>query len=373
MMNMDSSNQSKLPDMEASFSRRRFVEITGLGMLGLASAYVLDGCSAQEGAGAESLETESSDPKENSSIYPLTIAQWDGDSNQFEQTYPSAPGSAIALTDSTAEIMCRIGLAGKLIGAVDPEAEVPEDIAAEYESTPKLGGKKTLSRETIVGMSPEIVLGRAIAFTESAQTDAEAFNDLGISVYVQIATASNGNPTLQKKRGGVIEDVENIAKIFDAKDGAQPLVDEMTARLKEIEDRVNQSNESSDPKSVLIMTNFINGTYDTFGGSTGASLQFDIVDQLGGIMASTGSASGLTYENLVVSNPDVIAYITADRNKETDPLVLETLYSEPSIQSVPAIANKSIVLIPYAEFMEKTPRIFNSVESLLGTMYPAES
>lgn len=352
----------------AGLSRRRFVGITGLGILGLVGAYALGGCSAQGGAEEGSSEAESGIAEDSSSIYPLTIVQWDGDGKQFEQTYSSAPSSAIALTDSTAEIMCRIGLADKLIGTVNPEAEMPEDIAAEYESISKLGDKKTLSRETIVGMAPEIVLGRAMTFTESAQTDPQTFNDLDISVYIQTATASNGNPTLQ----GVIEDVENIASIFDAKDSAQPLIDEMTARLKTIEDRVSESNASSDPKSVLIMTNFIDGTYGTFGGSTGASLQFNIVEQLGGVMASTESASGLTYENLIVSNPDVIAYITADRNKETDPLVLETLYSEPSIQSVPAIANKSVALIPYAEFMDTTPRIFDSVESLLEVMYPTE-
>lgn len=91
---------------------------------------------------------------------------------------------------------------------------------------------------------------------------------------------------------------------------------------------------------------------------------------LGAQLASTESASGLTFENLIQFNPDVILYITADRNKETDPLVLDTLYGEESLASVPAIANERVVEIAYADFMDASPRVFDAAETVLDALYP---
>ena len=333
-----------------------------------ALAVLLVGCStAATGETAEPPSgTESQAEQSQQAAYPLTISQWDGDGNQFEQTYDRAPESVVCLTDSTAEIMCRLGLADKVVGTVDPEAAMPDDIAADYDAIPKLGDKKTLSREVIVGSDPDLIMGRAMTFTAQEQSDPTSYNDLGIDVYVQTATAAKGNPTLQ----GVIDDVSNIGRIFDAEEAAKPIVEELESRLSAMEQKVEQR-KTGEGQSVLIMTNFKDGTFGTFGGATGASLQFNIIDQLGGTMASTESGSGLTYENLITFDPDVIIYITADRNKETDATVIDTLYGEASIQSVPAIAEKRVVEIPYAEFMDTTPRVFDSAEKILEVLYPA--
>lgn len=299
--------------------------------------------------------------------YPVRFALVDGDGNAYEQTFEKAPEVAVTLTDSTCEIMCRLGLASLVAGTVEPEADMPQDIAEDYAGIPQLGDKKTLSRETIVACDPDVILGRAATFTADGQTDAATYNELGISIYTQLASAQKGNPTLE----GIIQDVINIATIFDVQQAAAGLVDDLQTRLAAMQQRVTEvTADSPEPQRVLIMTNFIDGTFGLFGGATGASLQFNVIETMGATMASTESASGLTYENLLEFNPDVIVYVTANRNAETDPLVLDTLYSEPIVASVPAIANQAIVMVPYAEFMDAGPRIFNAAEAILDTLYP---
>ena len=298
-------------------------------------------------------------------VYPLTVSMVDGDGTEFEQTFEAAPQTAITMTDSAAEILCRLGLADRVVGTVTPEAAMPADIADVYATIEQLGDKKTLSREVVVGMGPEIVIGRAMTFTAEGQTDAATYNDLGIELYIQQATAAQGNPTLQ----GVIDDVATIAEIFDVQEDAAPLVNDLQERLATIEERV-AAEATGDPQSVLIMTNFKDGTFGTFGGATGASLQFNIIEMMGAELASTESASGLTFENLIQFDPDVILYVTADRNKETDALVLDTLYSEESLASVPAIANERVVEIAYADFMDASPRVFDAAETILDVLYP---
>ena len=299
--------------------------------------------------------------------YPLTLALVDGDGTEFEQTFEAAPTTAVTLTDSMAEIMCLLGLADRVVGTVTPEATMPETMADAYAQIPQLGDKKTLSRETIVGVGPEVVMGRAMTFNKDGQTSAADYNEMGINVYIQPATSAKMNPTLQ----GIVDDIKNVAEVFDAQEAASDLVNDLQDRLAAIESRVAEAAAAAEAaQSVLIMTNFKEGMFGTFGGKTGASLQFNMIEAMGATMASTESASGLTYENLVAFNPDVVLYITANRNADTDPLVLDTIYGEPSVQEVPAVANKKIVEIPYAEFMDASPRVFDSAEKILDVLYP---
>ena len=329
-----------------------------------------DDASAETAAPADTAAEQAASPEPYvpaATAYPLTLALVDGDGTEFEQTFEAAPATAVTLTDSMAEIMCLLGLADRVVGTVTPEATMPETVADAYAQIPQLGDKKTLSRETIVGVGPEVVMGRAMTFNKDGQTSAADYNEMGINVYIQPATSAKMNPTLQ----GIVDDIKNVAEVFDAQEAASDLVNDLQDRLAAIESRVAEAAAAAEAaQSVLIMTNFKEGTFGTFGGKTGASLQFNMIEAMGATMASTESASGLTYENLVAFNPDVVLYITANRNAETDPLVLDTIYGEPSVQEVPAVANKKIVEIPYAEFMDASPRVFDSAEKILDVLYP---
>ncbi len=352
-----------------AMSRRAFVGAAALALampLAARAALAQDAkADADEATTAAAAQVEAYDPA--ATAYPLTVSLVDGDGTAFEQTFEAAPATAITLTDSMAEIMCLLGLSERVIGTVTPEAAMPQTVAEAYAAIPQIGDKKTLSRETIVGMGPEVVMGRAMTFNKDGQTSAADYNEMGINIYIQPATSAQMNPTLQ----GIVDDVKNVAAIFDVQEAASELVNSLQDRLAAIEERVAEASQAADgAQSVLIMTNFKDGTFGTFGGKTGASLQFNMIEAMGAVMASTESASSLTYENLVAMNPDVILYITADRNAETDPLVLDTLYAEPSVQEVGAVANKRIVEIPYAEFMDASPRVFDSAEKILDTLYP---
>ena len=308
-----------------------------------------DDASAEAAAPADTTAEQATSPEPYvpaATAYPLTLTLVDGDGTEF---------------------VCLLGLADRVVGTVTPEATMPETVADAYAQIPQLGDKKTLSRETIVGVGPEVVMGRAMTFNKDGQTSAADYNEMGINVYIQPATSAKMNPTLQ----GIVDDIKNVAEVFDAQEAASDLVNDLQDRLAAIESRVAEAAAAAEAaQSVLIMTNFKEGTFGTFGGKTGASLQFNMIEAMGATMASTESASGLTYENLVAFNPDVVLYITANRNAETDPLVLDTIYAEPSVQEVPAVANKKIVEIPYAEFMDASPRVFDSAEKILDVLYP---
>ena len=241
---------------------------------------------------------------------------------------------------------------------------MPSDIADEYAKIKQLGDKKSLSREVIVAANPNLIVGRSRLFTSKDQTTPKDYADLGISVYTQLASSEQGDPTL----AGIISDIKNLGSIFDVQSNADTYTADLQKRLDAINERV-KAHEKDAKKTVLVMTNLKDGTFGLFGGSE-KSLEFTIIDQLGATPATTQSANGLTYENLIKFNPDVIIYVTAERNKATDAVAKDTLLGESSLQNVPAIANKSIVEIPYSEYIDYSPRAFDSAEKILEVLYP---
>lgn len=309
-------------------------------------------------------ETQSAPTKQTT--YPLTITMHDGDGTTVEQTYNKAPERVITLIDSAAEIMCRLGLADKVVGTSTPSSPMPADIADEYNKIPNIGEKSTISRETIVGLNPDLIIGPIRSFSADKQTDVATFNNLGSQAYIQIATSNLGEPTLQ----GIIDDVNNIAAIFNVQDKAAPFIKNIEDRLSVLKKKVSEQKIDKQQR-VFIMTRFTDGTFSTFTGKGGATLQFNLIKMMGATPAIAASAGNLTYENLIELNPDVIVYVSNILSNSTGENVLDTLYKEPSIQSVPAVANKKIVELPYAEFMDTTPRIFDSAEKLFNSLYPA--
>lgn len=338
-------------------SRWMMVGMSGITALALSASLI--GCLTEE-------PTETTDANQQAAektAYPITMTAYDGNGNEFTQTFDKAPERVIALNDSSAEIMCMLGLGDKVIGAVEPEAPMPAEIADAYARIPQLGDKKTLSKEIIIGSEPDLIIGRAKSFTAEELTDADSYNSMGIDIYSQLSSTDKGDPSLQ----GVIADIQNIAKIFNAEDAAEPIVADLTKQLDGINGKV--ANQTGEKPSVLLIGNLTEGTYGIFGGDKSA-IHVNLVEDLGGHLVTTKGAKGLTYENLIESNPDVLIYITSERNKEADATALETLYSEPMIQDVPAIADKRVVTVPYAEFLDSTPRIFDTAEKLLLAFYP---
>ncbi len=342
------------------FTRRNFLSIAA----GFAATAAGLGLTACNNAPSSPSTPATEEKKSANTSYPVSFKLYDGDGNEFEAKFDKAPESVVTLTDSAAEILLRLGLGSKIIGTIKPDAPMPSDIADEYANIKQLGDKKSLSREVVVAANPNLIVGRSRLFTSKDQTSPKDYADLGISVYTQLASSEQGDPTL----AGIISDIKNLGAIFDVQSNADTYTADLQKRLDAINERV-KAHEKDAKKTVLVMTNLKDGTFGLFGGSE-KSLEFTIIDQLGATPATTQSANGLTYENLIKFNPDVIIYVTAERNKATDAVAKDTLLGESSLQNVPAIANNSIVEIPYSEYIDYSPRAFDSAEKILEVLYP---
>lgn len=294
--------------------------------------------------------------------YPLTLEIYGPDGTVYEQTYEAAPTTVITNIPSATNMLLELGLQDSIFGILKPDNAPEEKWASAYETLNVLADKQTISKEVIIGSEPNLVFGRAMPFTDDVMGSIDTLNEMGIPVY----TLKASNFQIEQSLTNVIEDVRNIGMIFDVQEAANAYAQELEARLSKVTDKV-AALETDTTLKVLYMTAYQDGTFNTFGANS--ALQECMLNQLHAENVLEKGESSLTYENLIALNPDIIVYVTSDRNAETDAVAVETLLADETIAGVTAITNKKIIEVPYDALMDYGPRIFDTMEELYDFFY----
>lgn len=341
--------------------RRTFT--LGAATLAVGLPALLAGCSSGTDAGGSGTATGSSAPAEDAATgYPLTLTVYDAEGNEVEVTYEQAPERIVSTQLSITELLLTLGLKDKIVGIMDNDNPVDDELQAELDDLTSLGYKSTISKEAILAANPDIVMGKAtLMFTDTAIGTVEDYLDLGINVYTQLASADVIDQSLEN----IIEDVRNVGMIFDVQDEADAYADSLEEQLSETLETVSAQADGQKEISVLLMAGFQEGTFLAFS-STLHSVMLEAVNAVN--VLETGG-NGLTLENLISLSPDAIVYVTAGRYAETDVDAVERLLSEETIQDVPAIANERIIEIGYDDIMDYGARVISTVGVLADFLY----
>ena len=181
----------------------------------------------------------------------------------------------------------------------------------------------------------------------------DSWNQNGVSVYTQKASVSNMEQSLDT----VVEDVRNIGTIFNVQDKANEYADKLQERIDAV--LAKHSDKNAEKKGALLMVGYNDETYGAFK----SPLQESILNVLGYTNVATGT-SGLTLENLVTSNPDLIIYVTSDRNQKLDATAVDLMKNNAVLADVPAIKNNKIMTISYDELMDYGPSVIDALEDI---------
>ena len=195
-------------------------------------------------------------------------------------------------------------------------------------------------------------------FTDTAIGTVQSYQELGIPVYTELASAS-----IDQSLKNIPEDVRNIGKIFDVQEKADAYAAELDKRIDALLTKV--SNQTGEPKKVLFMAGYTDGTFAGFNSKMSScmlkTLNAENVLEKGG--------NGLTLENLISMNPDVIVYVRSDRFAAADVNAVASLSENQVVQDVPAIKNKKIIEMDYDDVMDYGARVIDSAEKLYDFMY----
>lgn len=323
-------------------------------------ALALAGCTKTTTTTKESESTTTTN--EQAVSYPISLEVSDNEGNKYTETFNEAPTKVITNNQSSLELLLKLGLQDSIIGTIALDNEIPEELKDAFSNINVITESKTEpAKEVIVGMSPDLVIGRAATFIEDKYGTIESLNSMNINVYTQLASLMNGEQSLDN----IFKDIKNVGKIFNVEDKANDLATELSESLKSVEDKV--STVEGEPLKVLVMTAYNDGSYNVFGANS--TLQNEVLEVLGGTNVNEkGGAQSL--ENLMSLNPDVILYVYNNKNLETDSVAVESLYNNSLIQSVSAIENKKVFEVSYTEFMGYGYRTIECIENLAKEMYP---
>lgn len=317
-----------------------------------ASSQALGGSTQIPGAKSDTLKTQ----------YPVTISSKTPTGVEINQTIEAAPQHVVTGNPSTTELLFELGLGDRIVGTMAWDNTPPQKWAANYKALNILGDKMTMSREIIVGAEPDLVLGRSLTFSESAFGTIESFNSMGIPVYTQLASYMDIDQSLEN----VIQDVRNIGIIFDVQEKAEEYAVQLEARLAKVKETIVPAQDEKG-KTAVIMTAYKERSFAVFGAN--AMLQSSILETMNITNAMPSGQNDLTLENLVVANPDLIIYVTSDRNAQTDAVAVETLLAEETLKSIPAVKNKMIIEIQYDDLMDYGIRTFDALETISAFLY----
>ena len=293
--------------------------------------------------------------------YPLTLQIYDADGNAVDMTYDHAPEKVLSTQLSMTELLIKLGLKDKIVGVFDNDNALKGDIADEVASLNSLGDKKSVSKETILATEPDLILGKGpLMFTESSIGTVQSYQELGIPVYTELASAS-----IDQSLDNIVEDVRNIGEIFNVQETANAYADELQERIDALMDKV--SSQSGEPLKVLFMAGYADGTFVAFNSKMSSCM----LNALNAENVLDKGGNGLTLENLVSMNPDIIVYVRADRFGSTDADAVEQLTSNAVVQEVPAIANQKVIEMDYDDVMDYGARVIDSAETLYNFMYSA--
>lgn len=333
--------------------------LTGCAQTASSAASAAPAASEAEPSAAVSSTAEA--PEAAQTVYPLTLTIYDADGTAVEMTYEKAPERVLSTQLSMTELLIRLGLKDRIVGVFDNDNALKGEIAEEVASLPSLGDKKSVSKETILALEPDLILGKGpLMFTDTSIGTVQSYQELGIPVYTELASAS-----IEQSLDSIVEDVRNIGRIFDVQEEAEAYATELERRIGSLLDKVG--GQTGETQKVLFMAGYAEGTFVAFNSNMSSCMLAALNAE--NVLAKGGN--GLTLENLIAMGPDVIVYVRADRFASTDGDAVEQLLADPIVQDVPAIAGRKVIEMDYDDIMDYGARIIDAAEELYGFMYGA--
>lgn len=199
-------------------------------------------------------------------------------------TLEKFPERIVSLTPSNTEIVCALGLGGKLVG-VDVISDYPEEVQA----IEKVGDFNGPNLEAIVGLKPDLVLGG-----NKLQKDMiEQIRALDLNTVAVEATTYED----------VYKSIEIVGQLTGTERKAKELVAEMQAKEKTVLDAVAKAGSG---KLVYYAMSF--GEFGNWTGGPG-SFPYAFIEKCGGRNMTEGfevSWVNLNMEELIAKDPDII-------------------------------------------------------------------
>lgn len=300
--------------------------------------------------------------KSENSHYPVTV-----ESCGEPITFDSAPERAMAFDTNMMEMMLALELEDRMVGYWTSGVEVGDQYKEQAKKVPFVEGEPwpPPGMETILSYNPDFVFGAwEYNFSEETGVNPEKLADAGVKSYVLtescIAQGVEPNTTI----GSTYKDILNLGLIFNKKDKAQELIDEMKQNIQETQDKIGQVERP------------LRGFY--YGGGSDAAFSAGKYAMVSKMMLSVGAENILSdveddwvpkagWETIIERDPEFI--MIDDTPWESAEDRIATLESLPQLADITAIKEKRYIVFPWTYILPGM-EIDDGVMHLARSLYP---
>ena len=164
----------------------------------------------------------------------ITYTTADSEGRPTEFTLPRTPERVLVSYPGATELLIDLGLTDRIIGTIAPYGAEPPAYADAYAALPILAAPYVPSREEVVALRPDLIIGWSHHFTPDALGDVYAYFDRGVGAYIVPATVRKGRPTFEET---VYPFIADIGHIFGVEDRAKDYTAGLEARVAAVEHR----------------------------------------------------------------------------------------------------------------------------------------
>ena len=256
---------------------------------------------------------------------------------------PSEPKRIVPIAASTEDIVLSLVDPSRVAAVGTVPNNVPDESA-------KVGTHVKATAESMLSVQPDLVL---VPNWISPDAIGEMRN-MQIPVYVY------KTPTTVEEAKAVIHEIAGLLHASDEK-----MIASMDADLKTVEELANK--HTGERPVVVFYTQFglTGGKGSTFDDMTKYLKVTNAAAQLG-----LGPFDNGTREDLIKANPDIIIIPSVAYTSDgTTPATAEQLYSDPALQGVKAIANRSVFLVDSSQVMSYSQFMTRAMVSMAQNIY----
>ena len=295
-------------------------------VLTLAALILLAGCASPAAAPAPS---------------PTTLTDQLGRAVNIDKV----PQRIISLAPSNTEILYALGLADRIVAVTDYC-----DYPPEAKQKPKIGGFSSPNIESIIALSPDLVLAASIH--EKGQIPQMA--EKGLTVF---ALAPRTIDEIQQA-------ITLVGKITGKDKEAAALVGDMNKRLKAVTDKTSGLTALDRLRTMYLVW------HDPLMAAGAKTIQDELIAKAGG----TNIAAGLTeyakisLETVIQSNPEVMVAGVGHGAGQDAPF--QFLKTEDRLKDTAARVNNRIYGVDANMVSRPGPRIVDALEELARSIHP---
>ncbi|MEJ5125958.1 ABC transporter substrate-binding protein [Comamonas sp. MYb21] len=280
------------------------------------------------------------------------------------QRYDRVPQRAITHDVNITEMFLFLGLGPRLVGysGIPSRKEISPELMAQLAQVPKLSSQDMNLENMLEARADFVFGGWSYGFRPGGVTP-ELLAQHGVASYVLSESCIHVQKRERVALGDTLEDLRNVARIFDIEPQAQPQIAKLQASIDQLAAQM-QGNTQQPRVFVFDSGEKIPTTVGGFG------MPQAMIDAAGGSNIFADIASNWpkgNWEDVITRDPEWIIII--DYGRPSAQGKIDFLRAKPELAGVSAIREQRFFVISYAE-ATPGPRNVNVAQRLAAALHP---